>query len=102
MQYLQDANCEKQFPTAVNRDWTCAIPVLDSAPNGYCVDATLVEAAVDVNTLGASITDTDVNLCVIVTKRVNDRSAPSGVRLYNKYLCAGDRSAMVPYETWSR
>jgi hypothetical protein len=102
MLYLQDAGCEKVFPAAVNRDWACTVPVQDAAPNGYVRDTALTEAPVDVDTLGALITDEDVNLCVIVTKRVKDLSSRTGVRLYNKYLCAGDRSAMVPYETWSR
>lgn len=102
MQYLQDANCAKMFPSKWDREWTCGIPTENSAPDGYQPDAALLDVAVDTESLGAIITDTDVNLCLIMTKRVVDISAAQGFRLYNKYYCAGDRSALVPYETWSR
>jgi hypothetical protein len=102
MQYLQDAQCAKLFPQTINRNWACPIPVLQSAPDGYSPDKALLDNTVDTETLGSLITDRDINLCVIVTKRVADASAVDGFRLYNKYLCAGDRSAAVPYETWSR
>jgi hypothetical protein len=102
MQYLQDAQCAKLFPQNIDRNWACPIPVMESAPDGYSPDSALLDVHVDTETLGALITDRDINLCVIMTKRVVDNSRAKGFRLYNKYLCAGDRSAAVPYETWSR
>lgn len=91
----------KIFPTTLNRDWSCPI-VSSTVPEGYQPDSILADASVDTAELNPVVNDSDVNLCIILTKRVADASAAGGVRLYNKYLCAGDYSATVPYETWSR
>lgn len=108
LQYLDDHYCAKVFPQSYDRDWQCGADILNQPPlpsTGYYPETTFSELAVDVESLGAIITDPDVNICVIVTKRVSNsalhKSEP-GVTLYNKYYCAGNASAEVAYETWSR
>lgn len=104
MEYLDDGKCAKLFPAeSVDREWTCSVPST-SVPTevGYQPDTILADISVDTMELDGVVNDPDVNLCVIVTQRVANSSAPSGVTLYNKYLCAGDYSATVAYETWSR
>lgn len=94
----------KLFPAeTADREWSCAVPST-SAPteSGFQVDTILADVSVDTMALNGVVNDPDVNLCVIVTQRVANASAPSGVTLYNKYLCAGDYSETVAYETWSR
>lgn len=103
-EYLSDSKCAKLFPTELNREWTCGVPTSTAPPTdaGFQPDTNLKDVHVDTAELGNIVTDEDVNLCIILTQRVADASAPTGVTLYNKYLCAGDRSASVAYETWSR
>ena len=102
MQYLDDSQCAKKFPTKYDREWTCAVPVVDSVPEGFQADGPLSSMKVDTTTLAQFITDTNVNVCVVITKRVKDVSSVKGFKLYNKYLCAGEYSAETPFETWSR
>lgn len=102
LQYLDDSQCAKKFPSKYDREWTCPVPVLQSAPEGFQADGPLSSMKVDTSTLAQIITDTDVNVCVVITKRVKDTSVSQGFKLYNKYLCAGDYSAQTPFETWSR
>jgi hypothetical protein len=104
LEYLDDGKCAKVFPAeTADRAWSCAGPS-SSVPTevGFQADTILADVAVDTMALDGVVNDSDVNLCVIVTQRVANVSAPSGVTLYNKYLCAGDYSATVAYETWSR
>lgn len=105
LEYLQDGLCAKIFPNVVDRDWSCGVLPIDTPPSkedGYQPDTLLGDVAVDTEILGGLITDTDVNLCLILTKRVKGASSAAGETLYNRYLCAGNRSSLVPYETWSR
>eukprot|EP01032_Pedospumella_encystans_P009522 gene9522-11200_t len=102
-EYLSDSKCAKLFPNVLNREWTCGVPS-KSAPStnsGFQRDTILADVSVDTTELTSVVTDPDVNLCVILTQRVADASAPAGVTLYNKYLCAGEYSASVAYEPWS-
>jgi hypothetical protein len=78
------------------------VPVLSTVPEGFQAEGPLSSMKVDTTTLAQFITDTDVNVCVVVTKRVKDASVSQGFKLYNKYLCAGEYSAQTPFETWSR
>ena len=81
----------------------CAVPTTNVPSGaGFQADTLLNNVKVDTIELASVVNDTDVNLCVILTQRVVNESAPTGVTLYNKYLCAGDYSATVAYETWSR
>ena len=103
-QYLEDGKCVKLFPATISREWTCPVPAtaVPSATDGYQADTILGDVTVNTSELSSVVNDADVNLCIILTKRVANASAPAGVTLYNKYLCAGEYSATVPYETWSR
>ena len=103
-EYLSDSKCAKLFPEQINREWTCGVPTTaaPSADSGFRPDAILADVFVDTTELASVVTDPDVNLCIILTQRVADASAPAGVTLYNKYLCAGEHSATVAYEPWSR
>ena len=105
-EYLDDSKCVKMFPQAkVDREWSCGVPVLTSPPSvdeGYQADTLLSEVKIDTATLESVVNDTDVNLCIILTKRVADAASPTGITLYNKYMCAGGYSATTAYETWSR
>jgi hypothetical protein len=96
------------FPQiAVDREWSCGVAKSTQSPSdlaaqGFFSDSLLSSVAVDTAILDGVVNDPDVNLCIILTQRVADAAAPSGVRLYNKYLCAGEYSATIAYETWSR
>lgn len=111
MQYLDDSQCVKRFPVieAINDDpsykeFTCQVTESDDIPSlesGFKHYDDFKSIEVDVETLGAIVTDPDVNLCIILTRRVS-QAKNSSASLYHKYLCAGERSASVAYETWSR
>lgn len=96
--YLDDSQCDKIFPTVLDRDQVCPAPVLTTPPAGYTPDGPLSEVVVDTESL--PITDPIVRACLIVTKRVNTNSSTEKVSLYNKYYCnpAGYQDA---FETWS-
>jgi hypothetical protein len=103
LEYLDDGKCVKLFPgSTADRTWQCPTPSLSKPSDAFQPDAILKDVVVDTTALAGVVNDADVNLCVIVTQRVADPSSSTGVRLYNKYLCAGDYSANVAYETWSR
>lgn len=108
MQYLDDSKCIKQFPTSFDRSWMCQTPILDSIsdlPDGYLPeDAWDTNLSVDTESLDAVVNDPDINLCIVLTKRVKDNDPENllGYTLYNKYMCAGNRSRDEAYETWSR
>ena len=118
LQYLDDSLCSKKFPltskvsnskaeTALDSDkssFVCDVALSDEAPSsesGFVVNGDFSKIIVDVESLDPIVTDTDINLCVIVTKRVSQQKGLQP-KLYNKYLCAGSRSANVAFETWSR
>lgn len=99
-EYLLDCDCNKIFPTSFDRDWQCEVPVLSTPPEGYQKDSAYNELNVDITTLAGIITDPDVRLCMVLTKRVKD--AETGiVSLYNKHMCVGNESKTEAYETWS-
>ena len=102
MTYLLDGNCAKKFPTNYNRDWTCPVPVVSEIPEGFEKDNDLSKVKVDTTSLSKYVTGSDVNVCVVVTKRVADSSNPQGFSLYNRYFCAGEKSANEAFQTWSR
>jgi hypothetical protein len=104
LEFLDDSKCVKVFPgDTADREWSCGIPSTTvPTQTGFQADTILADVSVDTLELDGVVNDPDVNLCVIVTQRVANASAPNGVTLYNKYLCAGDYSATVAYETWSR
>jgi hypothetical protein len=101
LQYLDDSKCVKHFPSVYDRDYVCNVPIYDTVPEGFQPEGPLSSIKVDTNTLLKYVTDPDVNVCTVITKRVADKSSPLGYSLYNKYFCAGDYSANTPYETWS-
>eukprot|EP01035_Chromulina_nebulosa_P040113 gene40113-54233_t len=105
LQYLDDSLCAKKFPSTVKdvSSFVCDATLSEEAPtldSGFVLNGDFNNITVDIDSLDPIVTDTDVNICVIVTKRV---SQPKGLKplLYNKYLCAGSRSANVAFETWS-
>jgi hypothetical protein len=103
LEYLDDGKCAKVFPgSTADRTWQCTTPSLSQPTDGFQAETILKNVVVDTTALAGVVNDTDVNLCVIVTQRVADTSSSTGVKLYNKYLCTGDYSATVAYETWSR
>lgn len=102
LQYLDDGNCVKKFPKSYDREWSCPVPVTDQIPSGFQQEGELSTATIDTTALAKYVTDSAVNVCIVVTKRVKNLSQPSGFSLYNRYFCAGDRSANDGYETWSR
>ena len=115
MQYLDDSLCSKKFPltskvksgTDIDSDkssFVCNVALSDEAPSpesGFVMNGDFSKIIVDVESLDPIVTDTDINLCVIVTKRVSEHKGLQPT-IYNKYLCAGSRSANVAFETWSR
>lgn len=101
LEYLDDQKCQKFFPSSFTRDWRCDMgddlqpeqikSLLDA---GFVEDGKpLSDIKVDVDKL-SSIVTSGANLCLIVSKR-------SGSTIYNKYFCAGERSASEAFETWS-
>jgi hypothetical protein len=101
LQYLDDSKCVKKFPSVYNRDWTCPAAIVKEAP-GFQIDGELSEMKVDTSSLAKYVTDSSVNACLVVTKRVANSSAVQGFSLYHRYFCAGEKSASEGYETWSR
>lgn len=100
--YLDDAACQKIFPKEFSRDWQCPNSLVKSPPEFYQAEGLLSDMNVDTTILGDVITDPDVNLCIVLTKRVLNSTNNQGFSLYHRYLCAGDRSMNTGYETWSR
>ena len=101
LEYLDDAKCAKMFPKQLDRSWQCEVPASTTLPGSdYQKESPLNSVKVDTSTLSTVVTDSRVNLCAVLTKRVKE--ADGGVVLYNKYMCAGDYSASVGFETWSR
>ena len=122
LQYLDDKYCMKLFPSNSHsqsqREWKCPIPSIDSTPAGFQPEVDFNEINVDTSTLSGIISTpqsilqqpnlaADLNLCMVITKRVASKSqldsdsntnSPSVV---NKYLCYGEHSKVEPYETWS-
>ena len=82
-------------------NFVCETSLIDEVPSGFNLNDDLSTISVDTESLDSIVTDPDINLCVIITKRVLQ---PKGLQplLYNKYLCAGSRSSNVAFETWSR
>jgi hypothetical protein len=101
LQYLLDRDCVKKFPSTYNRDWTCSVPDTKEIPADFFPDGDLSNVKVDTTSLSKYVTDSAVNVCLVVTKRVADDSA-QGFSLFNRHFCAGDHSANDGYETWSR
>lgn len=100
LQYLDDAKCAKVFPSSSpDREWSCPMPILDQAPKGYVEDSPLTEINIDITSLDGIVT-TGANICVILTKRVKDKTY-NNIKLYNKYFCAGEASKSEVWETWS-
>lgn len=95
--YLDDSECNKVFPSSFDRDFSCplttaaeldpAVWVSDSVP--------LVQAPVDNTTLEAAGVPADVQLCLILVKRL----VATG-ELRTRRLCAGG-GERVSHETWS-
>lgn len=102
LQYLDDENCVKKFPNGYDREWTCPVPEVDRIPPGFQKEGELSSVSVDTTSLTKYVTDSAINVCTVVTKRVKDLTQPSGFSLYNRYFCAGERSMNEGYETWSR
>lgn len=102
LQYLDDAKCAKAFPTVSNREWQCPVPVVKEIPEGYALNQNFANIAVDSKSLSTFVNDSAINLCLALTKRVANASETQGFSLYTRYFCAGDSSATVPFETWSR
>jgi len=114
LQYLDDSQCAKVFPTTNNRDMSCNTNILDGSnsndndkilsllKNDYYYDIQkLSDVNVDVNTL-SSIVTSDANVCVILTKRIkNYNNNDNKIELLNKYYCAGNHSRDDAWETWS-
>lgn len=103
LEYLDDKYCAKIFPASFDRSWTCPVPLLSTIDHShYQTDGQLQDMKVDTSILDGVVADTAVNLCVVLTQRLYNASSKTGSTLYNRYLCAGDRSKDVAYETWSR
>lgn len=103
---MDDSLCAKKFPSTVQdvSSFVCDVTLSDEAPtsdSGFVLNGDFSKISVDIDSLDPIVTDTDVNICVIVTKRVSQQKGFKPA-LYNKYLCAGSRSANVAFETWSR
>jgi hypothetical protein len=101
LQYLDDSTCAKKFPANFNREWTCPVALEKTVPENFFPEGDFSQVKVDTTSLAKYVTDSSINLCIAVTKRVADNSE-QGYSLYNRYFCAGDKSATEGYETWSR
>lgn len=114
LQYLDDSQCVKLFPSNTDRDTTCSTHILDGdnhddsakieilLKQGYNYDTQkLSDINVDVKTL-SSIVTTDANVCVILTKKIkNYNDNGNDTHLINKYYCAGNYSRDDSFESWS-
>ena len=108
LQYLDDAYCQKTFPSKFQRDLSCPVDILNEPPSveGYVTDTEFDDGFLYMSKLPVDTTsivpyvNNGVNLCLIVSKRVQNASE-SVPRLYSKYFCAGNSSLYDSYETWS-
>ena len=95
LQYLDDSKCAKKFPGVFNRDASCPVNLVSLSSiegKGYVEDGlplNIINDYIDFTSL-ENIISTDVNLCIVVTKRVSDAGE---MKLYNKYFCSGTKSA---------
>lgn len=106
LEYLDDGNCDKLFPSSFDKNWKCPIALTETAEiitelrnRGFVMETPLLrDIAVDTTTLPSLINST-ANICLTLTKRIlksNDE-----VYLMNKYYCNGEHSLYDAYETWS-
>lgn len=108
LQYLDDALCVKKFPSNYDRDSTCNVEILDYnevdnlLKQGYYSESLngLKDIKVDTTTLSESL-NSNVNLCIILTKRIYKTIEKTEINTFNKYLCNGEFSKNDVYETWS-
>eukprot|EP00605_Chrysophyceae_sp_TOSAG23-4_P001557 GSChrysophyteH1.ASY1.ANO1.1708.1 assembled CDS len=116
LQYLDDSLCAKKFPRSssgflnIDREWVCSDQqssthnITSLLERGYQVDAPLgPQTKVDTTSLlpfmqGIVKAPSQLQLCLIVTKRVEQEKSPL---LLHKYFCFGDSSALNAHETWS-
>mmetsp|Transcript_8462 Transcript_8462/g.12606 ORF Transcript_8462/g.12606 Transcript_8462/m.12606 type:complete len:481 (-) Transcript_8462:1-1443(-) len=107
LQYLDDSLCAKIFPDLdvdTYSNFICEASIMDQEPpstSGFQLNGPLKDIEIDINSLDSVVADEDVNLCVILTRRVSKSESSSGELIYNKYLCASNRSSSDAYETWS-
>jgi len=103
---LDDKLCAKTFPdldidTFSNFVCEASLSVEQPQPTyGFQLNGPFKDIEIDINELDYVVTDEDVNICIILTRRVAKSDNTSDI--YNKYLCAGNRSRSDAYETWSR
>lgn len=75
LQYLDDANCVKKFPSNYDREWSCPI-LYDASSNQFddyiSANTPLKDVEVDVTTLSKFVDPKDANICLIVLKRTTD------------------------------
>jgi hypothetical protein len=72
LEYLDDANCVKKFPSSYDREWTCPVRYNedDSQLKGYApADLPLNEVSIDTSALSKIVSPEDANICLIVLKR---------------------------------
>jgi len=106
LEYLDDGNCVKLFPSSFDRDWKCPISITETTEvvselnsKGYTIDTPLLtDVNVDITTLPLLINST-ANICLIMTKRIVKSNSES--YLMNKYYCNGENSLYNGFETWS-
>jgi hypothetical protein len=72
----------------------------DLLVKGYVPETSLDQlASIDSDSF-EKIISSNVNFCMIVTKRVNNDKNKQA-KLYNKYFCNGEKSVQDSFETWS-
>lgn len=111
--YLDDSKCQKLFPSLptsglVDTAFQCSANVNVLTPEeqegllakGYLPETSLDQLSIIDSESLANIISSNVNLCMIVTKRVVV-SDTNEVKLYNKYFCNGVQSVQDSFETWS-
>lgn len=91
--YLDDAKCQKKFPSSFRRDWECPVRYSSLAPGNYSKELPLDQVHVDTATLQAFLTG-DANICITIIKRMQDGE------MYYKYLC-GEGDEALGFESWS-
>ena len=94
LQYLDDADCAKLFPSNQDRSFTCPVSTaVDKVPPGYFPERELSQVVVNgsaLDFLGAAVANVFVNVILI-------RRTPGG--LVYRYVSNGKHD--VPAETWS-
>jgi hypothetical protein len=70
LEYLDDANCVKKFPSSYDREWRCPVHFDQTELEGFVpLDTPLSEVKVDLSALASIVDPQEANICLIVVRR---------------------------------